>query len=138
MATSKMDSRAFELVKRLTDPSSDAPSFVFASEMKLRPIRVSCENDRGKIAHRHCRDDRGDERAWLHDLECLGNPLGRYHVCRSHHDRVDRLSVQPDPERVRALDHSVESGALGRPRRPSAAQYQPGAAHGHVGCMRTT
>ena len=72
------------------------------------------------------------------DLERLGDSLGRHHVCGPDHDRGNRLSVQPDPERVSALDHSVEGGALGHLRQRSVNRYQPGADPCHAGCPRTT
>ncbi len=72
------------------------------------------------------------------DLERLGDSLSRHHVCGLDHDRGNRLSVQPDPERVGALDHSVEGGALGHLRRGNVSRYQSGADLCHAGCPRTT
>jgi hypothetical protein len=109
-------------------PLADVPHHRTTGCAAVHHVGDQTRGRHGTNSHRHSRDDWSEERTRLHDLECLGNPLGRYHVCGPNHDRRDWLSVQSVPERVRTLDHSLEGGAVGHPRQRSSNRYQPGVA----------
>lgn len=93
--------------------------------------RPAGDHDGIQTRHRHRaypdrdrRNDRRQKRPGLHDLDGLGDLLGRADVCRPVHGGDHRFRAVGRLERARARDHPLEAGLTGsrQPRRNSGCR----------------